>query len=466
MAPSGRPFLGLQGNALTWAITLCSASAFLLFGYDQGIMGSIISTPYFLEAINLKATDTDTISTIVSIYDIGCMVGCLMAAIWGGIFGRKLMIHCGMVIMGIGNGLNTATVPTWVAETSKAKYRGRLVATQLSIAAFGIVIAYWMNYGFFHAHGQIVWRFPIGFQTIFAIVTVIALFFLPESPRWLYSKGRTEEADVVLAALKALSLSDEVIQIERSEILEAIAFEDQSGEFSWATVFWDKSGQKISYRILLGFIIQMIQQLPGVNIVIYYSSTVFLNLGLPAKTALVLGGIASICFWLGSLIGIALIERIGRKKLLISGTIPMLIGYLVYLPMVKNGGQNQLWIAFAMTPWVLGPEIVPVRYRHIGGAMSAGPIGLQNIGWKLYIVFILFTAWQLPIVWFLYPETKGCTLEEIDTLFVKESAATNELRDKAEQVRHLEEKPHHGSAIASASVDDMGNGSEISKATV
>ena len=114
--------------------------------------------------------------------------------------------------------------------------------------------------------------------------------------------------------------------------------------------------------------------------------------------------------------------------------------------------------------------------------VKAGPIGLQNIGWKLYIVFILFTAWQLPIgksfrarvldhllifpVWFLYPETKGCTLEEIDTLFVKESAATNELRDKAEQVRHLEEKPHHRSAIASASVDDMGNGSEISKATV
>lgn len=69
-------------------------------------------------------------------------------------------------------------------------------------------------------------------------------------------------------------------------------------------------------------------------------------------------------------------------------------------------------------------------------------------------------------VWFLYPETKGCTLEEIDTLFVKESAASHELRDKAEQVRHLEEKPHRGAAIASVSVDDMGNGSEISKATV
>ena len=139
MACSGEPFLGLQGTALTWVITLCSASAFCssvcchlqlkdnsltrVIGYDQGIMGSIISTPYFLEEINLKVgevdlpksgrnvhgwhigqeTDTDTISTIVSIYDIGCMVVCLTAAIWGGIFGRKLMILCGMVIMVIGS---------------------------------------------------------------------------------------------------------------------------------------------------------------------------------------------------------------------------------------------------------------------------------------------------------------------------------------------------------------------------
>jgi MFS family permease len=68
----------------------------------------------------------------------------------------------GRIVSGIGNGMNTGTVPTWVSETSKAKHRGQLVATQLSIAAFGIVIAYWMNYGFFHLTGQVVWRFPIG----------------------------------------------------------------------------------------------------------------------------------------------------------------------------------------------------------------------------------------------------------------------------------------------------------------
>jgi len=112
--------------------------------------------------------------------------------------------------------------------------------------------------------------------------------------------------------------------------------------------------------------------------------------------------------------------------------------------------------------------------------VKAGPIGLQNIGWKLYIVFILFTAWQLPIgtyiihkcisiiiiivsaVWFLYPETKGLTLEEIDTLFVKESAATHELTDKAEHVRHLEEK-HHNSADTTTSLDDIEHESVPSK---
>ncbi|EXJ74455.1 uncharacterized protein A1O5_02751 [Cladophialophora psammophila CBS 110553] len=489
MSPRSKPFLGLEGSALSWAISLCSASAFLLFGYDQGIMGSIISTPYFLEAVNIAATNADTISTVVSIYDIGCMIGCLVAAIWGSSLGRKRTIGLGMAIMvvgnvaqlivgriisGIGNGMNTGTVPTWVSETSKAKHRGQLVATQLSIAAFGIVIAYWMNYGFFHLTGQVVWRFPIGtadfvtaFQAVFAIVTIVSLPWLPESPRWLYSKNRIEEADIVMSALKGLPIEHEVVQAERSEILAAIALEDHFGEYSLKTIFYDRSGQKIPFRMALVFIIQMIQQLPGVNIVIYYSSTVFLQLGISAKLSLVLGGVASISFWVGSLFGIALIERVGRKKLLVSGTIPMLVGYCIYTPMVKNGGTGQLWVAFGATclicvafgwswlpaPWCLGPELVPVRYRHIGNALNAfanwtftfiivkvGPIGIANIHWRLYIVFIIFTFLQLPIVWFLYPETRGLTLEEIDTLFVKDQVETDTLVEKAEQVRHLESK--------------------------
>jgi len=138
-----KPFLGLKGTSLTWAITICSASSFLLFGYDQGIMGSIISTPYFLEALNitvsntfaaaqrraiadqvrLQATNTDTISTIVSIYDIGCMVGCLVAAVWGGVTGRKLMILMGSFIMIIGMSSSCNPQKLYkVADCFKAQY--------------------------------------------------------------------------------------------------------------------------------------------------------------------------------------------------------------------------------------------------------------------------------------------------------------------------------------------------------
>ncbi|KEF62779.1 uncharacterized protein A1O9_00752 [Exophiala aquamarina CBS 119918] len=371
MAPN-KPFFGLEGVALSWAISLTSASAFLLFGYDQGIMGSIIATPYFLEAVNIEISDAETISTVVSIYDIGCMVGCLVAAIWGGRLGRKRTIFYGMGIMvvgaviqsasysvaqliagrivsGIGNGMNTGTVPTWVSETSKAQNRGKLVATQLSIAAFGIVIAYWMNYGFFHLTGQIVWRFPIAFQIVFALITMCIIPWLPESPRFLYAKGRNEEADSVMSALKALPIEHEIVQAERAEILAAIALEDHFGEYNFKTIFYDKSGQKIPLRIGLVCLIQAIQQLPGVNMVIYYSSSIFLNLGIAANISLILGGVASLCFWLGSLVGIAAVEKFGRKKLLLSGSLPMLIATCIYCAMVKDGRDTHLWVAFACT---------------------------------------------------------------------------------------------------------------------
>jgi hypothetical protein len=122
---------------------------------------------------------------------------------------------------------------------------GREVCYQLAIVISGVALSGWIDFGFTRMDNQVSWRFPIAFQTFFAIFSGIGIFFLPDTPRWYYVRGRIEEGDRVLSALHDLPLEDAHVQAQRQEIFEAIELENSQKPFNPVTLLWDNTGMTL-----------------------------------------------------------------------------------------------------------------------------------------------------------------------------------------------------------------------------
>lgn len=152
-----------------------------------------------------------------------------------------------------------------------------------------------------HATGQVVWRFPVAFQAVFAIATIGMVHFLPESPRLLYAKGCTAEGDDVLSRLKDLPLDHPELQREREEIFAAIALERAQPKVTLKKLLFEHSEIKLLRRIVIGFSCQCIQQLTGISVVIGYLPYVARNeIGLSENMAQIMGGIGAIVYLFAS----------------------------------------------------------------------------------------------------------------------------------------------------------------------
>ncbi|CAL5873457.1 uncharacterized protein PFLUO_LOCUS7736 [Penicillium psychrofluorescens] len=160
----------------------------------------------------------------------------------------------GRIITGIGNGIITSTIPVWHAELAQAKTRGKFITTELSTNVGGVAVAYWVDYGFGFVDSGMQWRFPIALQIVFALSTIALITFLPETPRWLLSHDRTEEAMEVLMRLYEHE-GVETAERERLEIATAIAQERLSQE---------RMGNK---GTMLGVGSMIMQQLTGINLI-------------------------------------------------------------------------------------------------------------------------------------------------------------------------------------------------------
>lgn len=479
---------GLRGRSLRLAITVTAVTGFSLFGYDQGLMSGIITGDDFSKefpAVTNEGAGSEHWATVnqggvVSCYEIGCFFGALFALFRGDRFGRRPMViigslliilgtiistasfgaHWGLgqfiigrVITGLGNGMDTATIPVWQSEVSRAENRGFLVNLEGSVVAFGTFIAYWLDFGLSYVEGEhasVQWRFPVAFQIFFAAVLFVGIINLPESPRWLIAHGYKDEANYVLASLNDVEIDDDLV------IAESTVITDGVNRFARSQVGFKElfSGGKLQHfsRMVIGASTQFFQQFTGCNASIYYSTVLFERLGMAdtyEKLPLVMGGVFSTVYALMTIPSFFLIDRLGRRALFLIGAAGQGLAFTIaFGSLIKDDGDDKggqkaaafgifLFIAFfAFTilplPWVYPPEINPLRTRTVASAVSTctnwltnfavvmfTPLFMAESQFGCYLFFALFNYLFIPVIFFFYPETAGRTLEEIDIIFAK-----------------------------------------------
>ncbi|KAI0427744.1 hexose carrier protein [Xylaria sp. FL1042] len=518
-----QPYFGLKGKWLTFWITVACATDMSLFGYDQGVFSGVVITQNYLDVHNLNGPEkTNTLSIVTSIYTIGCFLGAVLAFSIGEKLGRRKTIIIGTIIMtigailqtssfsvphmivarivtGIGNGINTATAPVWQTETSKVHNRGKLVLLEMAMNIFGFMLSNWVN-GLSYVGGPIGWRLPLAIQLLFCAVLLSTVPWLPESPRWLLAHGRQDEASLILADLEDKSVNDPVIIAERQEIIFSIEYERKHA-IRWRDILCGRTveGTNTVRRLLLGVGTQAFQQLGGINVFSYYLPTLLIkSVGLEDRLARLIAAVASVAYLFSSLIAAPLVEKFGRRIMMLVSTLIELICFILvtvllyysekpgYIFQTEVAKASVVWffvyyIGFGLgmlgIPWLYPTEINSLPMRTKGAAVATmtdwitnflvvevTPIGIQNLGWRFYIIWTVINAVTLPLIWAFFPETANRSLEDLDAyyrdnpplLVIKDKDATSISRPQKfaiAQSRDIEEVAVEGLSKRSVHVD-------------
>ncbi|KAK9333381.1 general substrate transporter [Lipomyces starkeyi] len=442
-------YMRLKGQSLVYAVTMCCSIGFLLFGFDIGFMGGLTTSNEFLNTFNNP--NSSLLGFLISAYEVGALFGALAEFAVGDRYGRKPNNLFGIVIVtfgaiiqttsfgiaqflvgralaGFGLGIASTVIPIWLAECTLPKSRGRMMAMQLSNMLLGLIIATWLDYGVSFYSSSIQWRLPCAFQCVFAITVLCLVPFLPESPRYLAATGQQDRASHVLAALRG----HPEVMFELQEISYAIAVESQEAG-SLSDVFKDH-GISGWQRVLIACTANFFQQMSGVNN----------SVGLSSHNALLVSGGLQVFYFLSSLIPWYVIDRVGRRRLFMLGSVGMGTCMLLSAIFVGIGTKSLGYAAIVVlylfqmfftlgwqsNMWIYPSELLPLKLRLRGGALSVvsqwlftfvvveiTPVMINNIVYKSYIVFALFNFVTIPVVYFFFPETAQRPLEMVDLLF-------------------------------------------------
>lgn len=416
----------------------------LLFGYDTAVINGAIV--FIKRQFGLSDSQTEIAASSLL---LGCVVGASVAAFTSDRFGRKRVLLSAAALFtissvgaalprdliqfavarllgGVAIGIASTLSPLYIAEISPARSRGLLVCLNQLAIVTGILLSYSVNYLLTGA-GPSNWRWMFASAALPSAAFLLTLLFIPESPRWLMQKGREQEAERFLAQIVGPQAAAAEIEAIRAAISE------ESGELL------DPAFRK---ALIVAILIALFSQFTGINTIIYYGSIVFLE-HVPhqtASTALWANVIIGAINFAATIVGMLLIDRSGRKPLLMSAFAGMALSLVAVSAAIHFQAAGTIVLIFVLTyvacfvvgvgtgTWVVMSEICPTRVR--GRAMSLATVCLWCGTLLVTLTFLslvnLFTASgafllyatisvaALLFVWRVLPETKGSTLEEIE----------------------------------------------------
>jgi len=499
------------------AIQTFSLISIFFEGYNQGVMGSVNAAPRYVEKVGIglptgEVTDTLHQGGIVSIYYLGCIFGCFgggwladrmgringifMGAIFA-IIGGALQaatqssdwILVSRVVAGIGTGALISIVPVLVSETSTAGHRGGFLGYVFIANYLGISVAYWLSFGLAfinNGYSEIRWRFLLAFQCVPSILLILGVKMLPDSPRFLASAGRYDEAREVLESTRGNW--DSKTEQEYMEIVAVAKESIKSTPLQFLKVLvgrGGKPGHHLGRRAWLCLFLQIMASWTGITAVTAYSPILLSQAGYNHLTQNGLAGGLNTIGIIGTIISAQIVDRLGRRVCLMGGAVGLAAVNLIAASLYeasRNQPENatkfapaavtmlflfnlvyaatwgtvafliptEVWSSdmraqgngFGITGWAIG----------VGMTVLVNPIMFGALENRTYFLFAGLNLIWIPTVYLFYPETANRSLESIDALFSTKSPF-NWAMEKA-YAEHGDVLAERGMSISGANIHE------------
>jgi MFS transporter, SP family, arabinose:H+ symporter len=431
-----------------YTVSLTAALGGLLFGFDTGVISGAITfvSSHFQLSPHMEGF---TVSSLV----IACIVGASLAGPLSDKWGRKPILiiaaFCFIIsatlaaipktiwelilarfIGGLAVGAASVISPMYITEVSPKKIRGALVSLNQLTIVLGILITYLSNW-LLEDTGSNNWRYMFAAQNVPAVLFFAALFFIPESPRYLLKKNKFKKARDILVKINGPEKADlEISEINNSPIQQKVNIPE----------LWLKGKRIIIAALLLAFL----SQVTGIDSIVYYAPKVLMKVGFQETSSVFLASLlVPITLMIFTVVAMYTIDKYGRRPLLLIGTMGMGISFLIVglsflIPTLTNFGVLigiVLFIVFfaislGPIPWLYISEVFPTRVRGSAVAIATNvlwisnflvaqffPWMIDNLKGKSYFVFSAICFITFVFVWFMIDETKGKSLEEIEEVW-------------------------------------------------